>query len=228
MVTVVYAPHTLVAFGGTLSATFAGGTDDEWQCNIRGVQLDDHSSPVKNPQGYLDGIAGPLGAWFADPVNLMSTGATLDYVKANSIGPDGKYSDLTAVHRHDYVPPVQGGLVPIVPDIMTCAWSWRTLKKRGPGSHGRIYPPNNTVGSSPSMGIGGTDRGRHSAAALRLLAILQLGDGDLAQMTVVIASKVNATNTVVTECWIGSIYDVQRRRRDDEVEIYTKADVPHN
>lgn len=219
----VYAPHTLVVFGGVLSANFAGGTDEIWQCGIRGVQADDHSSPVKNPEAYMNGLATPLANWFGDAQNLMSTGATLTFLKVNSIGPDGKYSDPSNTHRHDYVPPIQGGLAPIVPDILTCCWSWRTAKTRGPGSHGRIYPPNNTVGSSPSMGIGGSDRDRHLAAAQRLFHIIKLGDGDLAEMDPVIASKVNATNTIITEIWIGSIYDVQRRRKNAEVEIYTKG-----
>lgn len=219
----VYAPHTLIAFGGTLAASFAGGTDDEWQCGIRAVQLDDHSSPIKNPQGYLDAIAPHMATWFAAPANLMSTGATLDWIKVNSIGPDGKYSDPSVVHRHDFTPPIQGGVIPIVPDILSLCWSWRTAKTRGPGSKGRIYPPNNTTGSSPSMGVGGTDRGRHITAAQALMSIISIGDGDLAEGTAVIASKVNATNTPITEIWIGSIYDVHRTRKDDEVEIYTKA-----
>lgn len=221
----VYRPHTLVAFGGTLAASFAGGTDDEWQCGIRGVQADVLADPVHDPVAYMNGLAPNLATWFADPASLMSTGATLDWLKVNTIGPDGKYVDPSTVNRHDYHPPIQGAIVPIVPDILVCAWSWRTAKSRGPGSHGRIYPPNNVTGSSPSMGIGGTDRSRHLVAAQELMHWVGLGNGDLAEMQPVIASKVNATNTPITEIWIGSIYDVQRRRKGDEVEIYTKGPI---
>jgi hypothetical protein len=153
----------------------------------------------------------------------MSQGATLDWLKVNTIGPDGKYADPSVVHRHDYSGAIAGGLAPIFPDILTCCWSWRTAKTRGPGSHGRIYPPNNTVGSSNQMNLGTDDRARHLVAAQNLFHLLSVGDGDLAEMTQVIASKVNATNTPITEIWVGSILDVQRRRKDAETEVYTKG-----
>lgn len=219
----VYAPHTLVAFGGRLNASLAGGVDEIWECTVRGVQLDDHTRPVTNPQAYVDGVAGPLAAWYASVTSLMNGFSSLDFVKANSIGPDGKYSDPSTVHRHDYTPGIGGGLTPVFPDIISCCWSWRSAKTRGPGSHGRIYPPNNTIGVSNNMALDSAARDRHLTAAQNLMHVLSVGDGDLAEMTPVIASKVNATNTPITEIWIGSILDVQRRRKSAETEIYTKG-----
>ena len=218
-----YSTHTLVAFGGVLAASFAGGTDDEWQCGIRCTQLDRPGQPITNPVAYMNGLAPHLATWFADPASLMSTGATLNWLKVNTIGPDGKYVDSHTTNVHDFVPPVQGGVVPIVPDILSLAWSWRTARTRPPGANGRIYPPNNVTGSSPSMGVGGTDRARHLTAAQQLMHWISIGDGDLAEATAVIASKVDASLTPITEIWIGSIYDVQRKRKDDEVEIFTKG-----
>lgn len=219
----VYSAHTLVSFGGTLAADAAGGSPEIWQVGIRGVQADDHSSPVKNPVAYMNGLAPALATWYAQATSLMSTKSTLDWLKVNSIGPDGKYLDASNTNRHDFSPVIPGAMPAIVPDILSVCWSWRTAKKRGPGSHGRIYPINNVVGGSNLMALSSSDRDRHLTAAQNLFHILQIGDGDLAEMTPVIASKVNATNTPITEIWIGSIYDVQRRRKSAEVEIYTKG-----
>lgn len=217
----VYKPHTLVAFGGKLLAATAGGTDEIWECTVRGVQLDNPDHTVNDPIGFMNGIQSPLATWFHDASNLMSTFSTLEFVKVNNIGADGKYQDPSHANTHDYTPGIVGGKDPIHPDIISCCWSWRTARTRGPGSKGRIYPPNMTLGTASNMDLSSGQRDQHLAAAQRLLHIFQIGDGDTAAMLPVVASKVDASNTPITTIAVGSILDVQRRRKSAEVEIYT-------
>lgn len=217
----VYKPHTLVAFGGRLLAAGAGGTDEIWENTMRFVQADNLDHTINDPIAYLNGIMNPLATWFHSNSSLMSTTATLAYVKVNNIGADGKYQDPGNVNRHDYLPEIVGNTNPVYPDIISCCWSWRTAKTRGPGSKGRIYPPNFTIGNAPSMSLTEDQRNQHLGAATALVHLLEIGDGDTAAGQLVIASKVNATNTPVTTIAIGSVLDVQRRRKNAEVEVYT-------
>jgi hypothetical protein len=218
-----YQPHTLITFGGTLLASQAGGINEIWQVTLRAVQADRLDHTLNDPAAYMNGIAAPLLTWWKLPASLMSSGATLDWLKVNNIGVDGKYEDQSNTNQHDYPASQFGGAAPTLPDILTVCWSWRSAKKRGPGSHGRIYLPNATAVPQLSMALTTAQQNQHLASATALIHLLSIGDGDVNEAQIVIASKVNATNTPITTISIGSIIDVQRRRKDAEVEVYVSG-----
>lgn len=207
--------------GGTLNTPNAGGQAEIWECTLRAVQADVQTQPVSDPVAWLNGIKTPLANWYAAANNLMSNSSTLDYIKANTIGPDGKYVSKTLTNRLDYSPKIAGGATQVFPDVLSVCWSWRTDRQRGPGSKGRIYPPNMTTGVGAQMSIATTQQASHGAAAQRLLHLLEIGNGSTAAARLVIASSVDASNTPITRIVIGNILDVQRRRKSAEIELYS-------
>lgn len=218
-----YARHTLVAWGGTLDTGSGASSPEIWECTVRGVQVDQHEQPVTDPVAYMNGLAPALLAWHRDAQNLQSSSADLRWLKVNTIRADGKYEDRSTTNRHDFAAGSLGGASQIQPPIISLCWSWRTAKTRGPGSHGRIYPPNGTQSTPGSMMVTSQQQQQHLDAAKRLLSIIQIGNGDIAGMAPCVCSRVNATNTPITEIWIGNVWDVQRRRKDALVELYTKS-----
>ena len=218
-----YARHTLVAWGGTLNTGSGSSTPEIWECTVRGVQADQLEQPVTDPVAYMQGVAPALLAWHTNAQNLQSASADLRWLKVNTIRPDGRYEDQANTNRHDFPAGSLGGATQVQPPIITLAWSWRTAKERGPGSHGRIYPPNGTQATPGSMILSSGQQQQQLDAAQRLLTLLQIGNGDTAAMMPCVCSRVNATNTPITDIWVGNVWDVQRRRKDALVELYSKA-----
>jgi hypothetical protein len=218
-----YAPHTLVAFGGTLSEQ--SGQDEIWECTIRGMDLPDGvpgNIPVDEGglDTYLSEIATPLATWFAAAAHQMSSSSNLVYVKANNIGADGRYTSPTT-HVHDYTTPVAGGVAGGVPSFLSVAYSWHTSRNRPPAARGRIYPPNFAVPIiSGTSTIGAGDRAQQLAAALALLTLLQ-NHANTIWFAPSVVSKVGGAHQPINNVFVGSTYDVQRRRKYAVPELYT-------
>ena len=218
-----YKQHHRVTFGGELSEYSPTAPDEIWACN---VNVTGRNAESFDEEAYLDAIVPHLSAWFASPEARMSNLATLTYVKCNQIDPDGKYSDTGHTHRRDITPKVQGAAGPVDPDIISIALSWTTGVARGPGAHGRIYPPNATVGPSGKMTVTPADAQTLATGAKNLLTLLGNADNDGPSLFPVIASKVNATNTTITGVKVGNVKDVQRRRKSAMHEVYTYLAAP--
>lgn len=215
--------HHRVTFGGTLAESNAGAPDEIWACNVNVTGVDAEGF---DEEAYLDSIAPRLATWFSSVDGHMSNEAALTYVKCNQVGPDGLYVDKTTTHRRDINPVAQGVAAPVDPSIISIAISWSTDKARGPGSHGRIYPPNATVGSSGQMFLTGFSGPQIATSGFQLLGILQ-NDGHAGPtLAPVVASKVNATNTQITGVRVGSVKDVQRRRKSALRETYSTLVFP--
>jgi len=213
-----YAPHVRVQFGGTI--TNAGEPNEVWSCSV-------NVTPASGFQilAYMDEMAPELLAWFRSVNSHCASNASLDYLKVNAIGPDGKYVDPTTTNVHDYSAPNSGGEPPIWPSILTVVTSWRTELQRGPGSRGRIYLPNWTHGSASTIVLSVTDQENYLNAGLALLDVIANTPGGHHAVPV-IASNVNATNTPITRVEVGNIVDVQRRRKDAYTEVYVASDWP--
>ena len=218
-----FAPHVRVSFGGTLTGE-TGYPDEIWNCSVNG-----EVGPAWDADEYLGVIQAALLAWFRSNDSKCSSQSTLGYVKANKIGADGKYVDQGTTHVHSYASAMTGGAGPVNPDILTTAISWGTGKARGPGSHGRIYLPNNTLGTGIGMTVSIVEQDALVAAGVNLLQILNAGGGGNGipghpntnpVLQPVIASRVNATNTPILSCRVGNVKDVQRRRKDAYRESY--------
>nr|CRY97259.1 hypothetical protein [uncultured prokaryote] len=224
-----YKPHTLVAFGGTLKD---GGLNEIWQVGIRVVQPAGSGAPTEpltDPAAYMEGISLVLGDWYGGSV-LHTSEATLDWLKVNNIGADGKYSDPSSSNVYDYSPKITPTGDALYPNVLCTAYSWLTDVARGPGRTGRIYLPNNAAALATPGGmlLNAGSPGAMLTDALALLDVINNtaspDTGEPAQP--VVASKVNATNSNITSVRIGNVLDMQRRRKNKLVESYTAGAWP--
>jgi hypothetical protein len=223
-----FAPHYRITFGGALTEPGGGAPDDLWVCAINAVLA---GTDTIDLDGYCVDLAAALSTWFAAPSSHMSNWASLTTVKANLINAAGHYASGSTTHYHDIpsATPVMGGALIKDPQYVTTAVSWRTAITRGPGAHGRIYPPNNTMGESGTTLVPTAQQTSMAQAGAALLAIISnpspaggppgssVGNGHLVP---VVASGVNATNTPITAVAVGGVKDVQRRRKNGIKERY--------
>lgn len=213
-----YQPHTLIAFGGSLADV--GAADEIWECTVRVISPGGSGLPLSDAAGYMGQVAGPLQTWFTTPAVGMSSKSTLAWLKVNNIAADGTYSAAGGTNVHDYSPPQNGGstAAQAAPAFCSLALSWTTNRRRPPGAFGRIYPPNFNYPMGGSA-VSSASQTAAVGAAVALLDVLRNCDGSLGAIPV-IASRVNATNTEITGCRVGNIYDVQRRRKNAVPETY--------
>ena len=219
-----YDQHALLAFGG-FDNSYSPGFEI-WQCHVRG--LFDSEADYSDMQSICDIIAGRLRTWFGASANYMSSAATLNWVKLNEIGPDGRYvSDITNITE---VTAQAGGQPPHTPSILTCAFSWTTGATRGLAHRGRIFPP--VALDAVTTGTVGTKQSNYRTSALSLLtAIAPTGtlthDG-LPPYVVSPGGKHSSVGVArrITGVEIGDLVDVQRRRKSALPEAYVSASWP--
>ena len=217
--TVAYPQHLLCAFGGELNGS--GGDAEIWQCGIRGIPgVADSYSDLP---AMLTAITGRLKTWFALPASRMSSSSTLNWVKLNEIGPDGKY--VNPVTNISDFSGVAGGVASTVPEILTLCISWTTGLSRGYAHRGRIYPPA-ALNSGPSMYAVDNEDGQLVDAGKALLTAVA-GDGTSAYRGIEprVVSSHGAIN-IITGVTVGNVLDVQRRRKNALVETYLASAWP--
>jgi hypothetical protein len=207
----MYTPHTLIEWGGSLKEV---GTDDEiWANGVRGLSI--ANVPTPNPADLMASIAGPLATWFAAANSFHSSSSDLKWVKVNSIGADGKYSD-SGTNVHDYATPVLGTAAPAAPSFLSVALSWYTAQSRPPGAFGRIYPPNYGCPIFVGSTIQAADQTLLAAQGKALLDLMLLpGVSDDQQSFVpAVVSNVGGVHHAITGCRVGNLWDTQRRRKN--------------
>lgn len=242
-----YVPHYLASFGGRLGVPSSDQSHiDIWQCNVRLVGLlygahyngnGNWAQPTTeiDPEAMLAYSFPKLQTWFQtnvgaapNQVGLMSM-ATLEYLKINRIGANGKYADATT-HQHTYPANVGGLLATTVPWTNTVAISWHTDKARGAGSQGRVFPPV-FVPSVNQPVISATLQGNYVTLGKNLLACFSNQDAAATTpMTPVIATRGSkASGYTDGKCYeiqtvrVGNIIDSQRRRRNAFPESYASS-----
>jgi len=216
-----YSPHSLVTFGGVLNLN---ATETEiWQCGVR-VRAVGTGGPLADHDAYLASASTALSAWFSDASTAAKfpASATLNWMKANPIQQDGKYSDPNT-HLHDFTTPVPGASTSTtVPDILCICLSWQTgkaIRKGSYATHGRIYPPNYlAAAASGDMRLSAGVAGFWAARGHALLAALN-GTGH--PCVPIIASPHSHEQEPITGCRVGDVYDSQRRRKSALKEVYT-------
>lgn len=201
-----YQQHLLVAFGGTLP------NGEIWQCGVRG--LPQASASYGDRQDIADRIAPNLETWFSTAGNLMSNLASLTFVKVNEIGPDGKYVGNPVTVDTAVTP---GGRTPAMPDILTVAFSWTTAAKRGLAHTGRVYPPV-AIDQTQFMLMTNTTRDSYLPSASNLLDAIADNASSFGVAPYVVSSQ--GPMHAVNGYRIGSVIDVQRRRKNALVETY--------
>jgi hypothetical protein len=212
-----YTDHVLCAFGGKLGTA----PDDIWECTLR-VSSDGGGSTV-DPEVYLGEVAPLLATWFSTAANNIPTIVSLEFLKANHIGADGKYSDPGVSHTHDFSG-VTGGVGTIsAPAFNTIAITWETAVMRGPAHRGRIYLPNFSIpvlGTAPDH-ISNAARDAVRDSGKTLLAVFKNAASTTsgASPNPGIYSNIGAAVHQITGVSCDNVYDVQRRRKNRAIPV---------
>jgi hypothetical protein len=186
---------------------------------VRGIPNDGSGLTLTDEETFLDFLKDRFAAWYGSH-SMCRSDAKLDWLKCNRIAPDGTYAEAGVTHERLYTPGILGPNGEGVPTILTCCWSWRTARSRGPGSHGRIYPPV-SLGPGPSMIIPTADVTDLLTAAKDFLGVLaapnfpEVGNG----FAVCVVSDQDVIEPV-TRVTVGNVIDVQRRRKNQLAETY--------
>lgn len=196
-----------LAWGGSLYGV------DEWQNSLF------VHSPVSlplNPAAYE--VA--LKAWHTANGHNK---ANLDYIKFNEINPvTGKYASLVDSFTHVLSPSHPGAMTLAYPQL-SAAMSIRTVRARGRGSAGRIYPPN---GSYPVATDGRIEQANVTAQLATFRTLINAINAANTGGVVVVFSKIGQTTTDVIKVSMGRVMDTQRRRRralDEAATVSTLA-----
>ena len=216
-----FGPHLRIVMSGNLTSEVQA---EVWACAINAVPGSGATTDFDG-DAYLAAVHASLATWFHAPTSHIGATATLQFLKINAIGADGRYATPATPHTYEFSPEIVGAGTDNNPDIISLRTSWQTARRRGPGSHGGIYLPNYTLGDGVHMSVdpGGQAIARDAGKAL--LTLLSAPSGGLT-VHPVIASKVDASNTAITGVTVGNILDVQRRRKNRLKETYLASPWP--
>lgn len=210
-----YPEHHLLQFGGGV-----GDALEEWSCGIRMALYGRDPLPGDDvdEESFLDDQALPaLQAWFSAAATLIAPSTTLQWVKFNEIGPDGRYLDPAQSHERT-VNYVGGSTENVHHPLQVClVLSWRTdAAVRGPASMGRIYMPRPSVAVDLAGDLASAKRVGVMNTTITMLNTLDIDidppvGGRLLRPSIVSnigAGHANQIDTVLVD----SQLDIQRRR----------------
>lgn len=218
-----YPSHHLLQFGGGL-----GGADEIWSCGIRMIRSD-AASPL-DEEDYLDDVGVPaLTAWMQRADSLISNQCTLEFVKMNEIGPDGRYVD-TVTHERTVTNVTGSAFSGTLPFQACVVLTWRTnVSNRGPGTKGRIYSPMPVVTVSPATGL--FDPGfalQFAQSAAELLNDIDATVGALGWIRpAIVSDRAGGVANVIDRVTVDNRVDIQRRRGNQLVPVQRGVDIEY-
>ena len=236
----LYKPHIYLTWGGT----FWGS--ETWQMGVRmtnpGIPLT--ATADEFCADHIADAASDISTWWDSGNCGQSHWAQLDWVKMNAIGADGKYVNTSTTHQVRVSPAKIPSSYPnlnaqMVPPQVALVLSLRTGNRGPREAWGHIYMPCayiKTVTDQPYFLTADTE----NIAANFADFIRDLNDWpgiDSGSPEVCIASKYSAytdrrtgtpkvfeaENTVVTDVWVGNLFDTHRSRRKQLRETYSKV-----
>jgi hypothetical protein len=223
-----FAEHTLVTFGGTLGYGAATTTQDRWMCGVR-VSNDINGAPVgakTDPAGYAALVGPALKAALlagSGTYASLASDCSVDFIKVAQIGTDGKYlAGSGSPYLYTAGLPAPGGTGRIGPPMQALKITLTTANPRGRGHIGGFYLPFvgytgwNTSTLTAAVANDYRDWGKKILAAIK-----QTTTSDNQPAMIVIASRLSGTLTKVTGVKVGTVVDVQQRRKEQVVETYT-------
>ena len=208
----------------TIAGTCFGGLE-EWTTGFyMGASGTDATAPS---QTFMDNAAGYWQTFFTAVNSKVSNRYQTTFLKGVLVGTDGKTIDGTTKF-HNFTTAISGNKgADHAPPQCSLVATLTSAVPRGQASKGRMYLPGiaspvDTTGHLPSTDISGLS-GTFST-------FLNALNADIEQPgRLILASKAGGTvlvptlpiNRDVTGYKIGNVYDTQRRRRDQLVEVYT-------
>lgn len=221
---VVYTPHYLLQFGGTLGTA----TTEIWSCGIR-MHSGDYTG--FDEDGYFTSVAWPaLAAWMARSGSKISSSCKLAYAKFNLINAAGHYDDTGNTREYVWPTPVPGvGANFGLPYQSSVVLGWRTdAASRGRASKGRIYSPMPCVTPIQSTGVFATaDAQAMATSAADLLNTLDYGWGGAGTIRPHIMSGVDGSFNEINTVVVDNRIDIQRRRANSLVATTMSAPVTY-
>lgn len=191
---------------------------ETWTCSINlfggGTSGD---APDEVPASVVEACSD----WLTD--SQISNRCTLELIKLNLIGPDGRYVNQTTVQHDLPAPYPTGGFANTPPAQTSLAITLRTAAQRGPASRGRFYTPLSAAPVDSSGYITTASRVTNLTAAVAFVDALNVA---LDPWRVAIMSDVGAGFArAVTRVEIGRVMDTIRSRRNKLTEDYSGEDV---
>jgi hypothetical protein len=210
-----FPPHWRLTFGGSLFGV------EQWQMGLNMADIGRAAGPIVNTDSITDTLFPDLVAdvrKFVTTCEALSQQTTLDWVKFNHIGTDGRYtSNRTRVAG---VTGAQGPHATYLPPQVCIVATLTTDAARGLASKGRIYVPalsTAPVGSTGLIPQPNVDFVGKSVAQLITDLNNQPGiDADaLFRVVVVSDGGKHGTPTLrpVTGVRVGHVYDTHQSRR---------------
>lgn len=226
-----YAPHALIAFGGTLGP--ANQPTEEWSCSIRATLSDNASFNAVEPteaeiEDYLEHCTTVISNMFGSAAAKITNQAELDYVKVNAIANDGKYRDETTYGNYDlgirgnetnftYYKPFQ------VSKVVTL----ETGNSRGLAHRGRFYLPTpaNLVNANGTISVSVDDVITFSTFIKNLQLVVDEETRVWRPAVVSPLGGVLGRWNPVTATSMDNVLDTQRRRTRQMARTRTSAPV---
>jgi hypothetical protein len=216
-----YPQHWLLTFGGSLGT---GRNPEIWQCGLRGKPSDGSGLTMgSDEETALDRLVPGLQAWWTNAANATNSDAKLEWVKLNEIGPDGHYVQ-SSTHVRAFAG-IAGTAGSGVPSWLTVCFEWRTSKGRGPGSHGRIFPPLALPAGADDI-IPAARQTLFLNSAKDLLKNVENPEGATTAFAPGVVSEKDGTFSPITHALVGDVIEFVSRRRNAVKPLYMSVTYP--
>lgn len=203
----------LVLGGGLYANT------EQWTFSLHlAYGVPDAQPPVVVPTAIVDAATA-----YIQTNDMLSNAVSLQWIKLNEIGPDGRYTqDDTVMHEFD--PPIAGdlALANIAPQT-ALAITLRTSAARGRAARGRYYlpMPGYQLGALGLLAPG--DQAFYANAATAFLNALNASMPSLGARVVVASDVGGGAVRVVERVAVGAAFDTIRSRRRSMTERYVEG-----
>lgn len=221
---VVYTPHYLLQFGGTLGT----GTGEIWSCGIR-LHSGDYTGYDEETH-FTGDIVPALAAWIGRATSKIASQCALKFAKYNFINAAGHYDDPGNTREYVWVTaPTGGGGSTSLPYQATVVLGWRTdAAERGRASKGRIFSPMPATTVTFTTGLFDPTHALGMAqSAATLLNTLDVGFGASSTIRPHIMSGVDGSFNEINYVVVDNRIDTQRRRANSLVAAKSTAVVTY-
>lgn len=218
--------HVLLAWGGKMPGA------EIWSNTLR---MRDVTTAAQFPEadtvdGWLQGGFKNALTTFWNAIRLtVGQNTTLEWMKANRVGTNGKYLD-PGTNLYTFNPVLTGGSSSNRPNQLALAVTTGTAVDRGRAHAGRFFLPCGVLTVDGTTGqIPVSDANAIATAAAAFIASLN-NTAKILTVDIIKAAVMSnvgeGTHHDITHVRVGRIVDTQRRRRNKALEAPVSANLP--